>query len=183
MAATIYTQAQVVGMLAISKHVPFDDWEDQQGKNNRLKGREGTDEQRVRIKVFPDDESDLTEFAVETCRCVARGEASYSLFGKLLGYPEHVLCRYDLQTCRHTNPKWFPPFVIGSRVLHRHIYNERAIRDDWPWDKCAEPLDIPKTKRKLSFQQSIDRLTPHFLADIKLEVYDPDTAGTLFRKQ
>ncbi len=63
----------------------------------------------------------------------------------------------------------------------RHGDNERAIREGWPWDKCASPLKIPKTKKKLSLQQSIDRLTPIFLEDINLDIYDPEIGSLFFR--
>jgi hypothetical protein len=174
MAASIYTQRQIDAMIAEPKHVPFDAWD------HRWDGRESGDEHRIRVKVFPDNKASLTEYVVECCKCAARGEASFTLFGRLLGYPEHSVCRYERQLCRHNNPRWFPPSVIGSNVLHRHVYNERAVTEDWPWDKCAEPLKIVVPKRKLSLQQAIDRLTPEFLKDIKLEVHDPQTMG-LFR--
>jgi hypothetical protein len=181
MAAPIYSQAQADAMIVAPKYISYDAWNEQWANLCARVRRPASDEDRVRIKVESGD-GDLTEFCVECCKCPARGEASYTLFGKLLGYVEHPLCRYDLQVCRHTNPRWFPPWVIGSRVLHRHIYNERAIRENCTWDKCAEPLKIPKPKRKLSFQQSIDRLTPHFLTDIKLDIYDPKVAGMLFQR-
>lgn len=156
----------------------YDAWQ------NRYDGRSGTDEVRNRIKARPVDGDDLTDFTIEICRCVARQEASFTLFGKLVGYPDSPLCRYETQLCRHTNPKWFPPSVIPSRMLHRHVYNERAIREDWTWDKCAEPLKLKSVpKRKLSLQQSIDRLAPEFLKDTKIEIHDPDSASLFFNRR
>lgn len=176
MAAPIYLQEQVSAMMATPKHVEHDEWQ------KRFEGRAGNDEERNRIKVYPNDEKDSTEFVVETCRCIARGEASFTLFGKLIGYTEHPLCRYEIQISPHRNPKWFPPTMFGSLVPHRHIYNERAIREDHSWDRCAEPLKelaVPKKGKKFSVQQWIDRIGPIFVKDVRLDVADPD-ADPLF---
>jgi hypothetical protein len=169
MAAPIYTQDQVAAMIAMPKYVEHDAWE------KRFDGRLGNDEERNRIKAQPADEKDLTEFVIEICRCIARGEASFTLFGKLLGYTEHPLCRYEIQCSRHTNPKWFSPSMFGSFIPHKHIYNERAVREDYSWDKCAEPLrmSLPRKKRKLTITQWIDRIGPHFLKDANIEISDP----------
>lgn len=173
MAAPVYTQSQAQSMIEMQKVVPHDAWE------NRFEGRPSTTQEiRNRIRVVPEEEANLTEFIVETCLCPGRGEAAFTLLGKLLGYTEQPLCRYEVQISRHTNPRWFPPFVIAPRALHRHVYNERAIREDWPWDKCAELLKQPK--RKLSLQQAIDILTPIFINDVRLEIHDPDVLGHLF---
>jgi hypothetical protein len=172
MAAPIYSQAQVDRMIRTSKFVEQDAWQ------NRSDGRQSTIEQRDRIKAAPKDDTNLTEFWIESCRCPGRCEASFTLIGKLLEYPEHPLCRYDFQISKHTNPKWFSPYVIGPRVPHRHVYNEKAIREGWTWDKCAEP--IHQKKRTYSLEQAINLLAPIFLNDLRIEIYDPDTIGALF---
>src|SRR5438128_428070 len=118
MAAPIYSQQQVSALIALPKFVKYDEWQ------NRFDGRSTPDEERKRLKAHPVDATDSTEFVIETCKCIARGEASFTLFGKLIGYPEHPLCRYEVQISRHSNPKWFPPSMIGPRVLHKHVYNE-----------------------------------------------------------
>lgn len=156
-------------MMKMPKLVPHDAWQ------NRFEGRKTTDEMRDRVPCTPLDESDLTEFCIEICHCPARGEASFTLFGKLNGYTDHPLCRYETQIGRHVNPKWIDPYFIGAGILHRHVYNERALREGWPWDKCAEPLKLTKVpKRKLSLQQAIDQMTPIFLRDLEIEIHDPD---------
>jgi hypothetical protein len=176
MAAPIYSQEQVSAMIATPKSVKHDAWQE------RSAGRAGTAELRDRIPAHPIDESDLTEFVIETCRCIARGEASFTLFGKLAGYPEQALCRYEVQICRHANPKWFLPSMIGPRVLHKHVYSERAIREDWTWDKCAEPLkQHSRPRRKLTLQQCIDRLAPIFLQETNVKIHDADSMGLFGR--
>ncbi|MDP9172891.1 MAG: hypothetical protein M3O30_03385 [Planctomycetota bacterium] len=176
-AAPIYSQQQVTAMLKTPKVVEHDAWE------NRFDGRKSTEEARVRIPVSPEDDADLTVFAIESCKCIVRGEVSFTLFGKMLEYPEHALCRYEMQLCRHNNPKWFPPSFISSRALHKHVYNERAIRDDMPWDKCAELLNLKKRpRRKLSLQQAIDLITPIFINEIRLEIHDPNVRQLLFSR-
>jgi len=116
MAAPIYTQAQVAAMIATPKYVPHDAW------NGRSEGREGTDEVRNRIEAHPIDENDSTQFLIERCRCAARGEASFTLFGRLSEYVQQPLCRYEIQICRHSNPKWFSgPSYISARVPHKHV--------------------------------------------------------------
>jgi hypothetical protein len=169
MAAPIYSQEQVQRMLLVPKIVSHDEWE------NRFAGRQSPDEQRDRIKASPADADDLTEFWIEICRCAVRSEASFTMAAKLLEYPEHALCRYEVQLGSHTNPKWFTPHFVDRRALHKHIYNERAIREGFTWDKCAEPVKQPK--RKLSFQQAIDHLTPIFLEELRIEIHDPNVRG------
>jgi len=166
MAAPIYTQQQIDRMLKIPKSVPYDAWE------NRFEGRQSTDELRDRFKARPIDETDLTEFTIEICRCSVRHEASFTLFGRLLEYPEHPICRYEIQLCRHRNLKWFPPRIVDPRMLHKHVYSERAIREGWPWDKCAEP--IGQNRKNLSLEQAIGRLTPVFLENLKIEIHDSE---------
>lgn len=176
MAAAVYSQEQVSAMIAAPKYVQHEAWD------KRTEGRAGTDEVRNRIRAFPKDDQDLTEFAIEACRCIARGEASFTLFGKLIGYPEEPLCRYEVQLVRHTNPRWFSPLVVGPRILHKHVYNERAIREGWMWDKCAEPLRQKSTpRRRLSLQQCIDRIAPIFLKETNVEIYDPDSMSLFGR--
>jgi len=61
-------------------------------------------------------------------------------------------------------------------VPHKYVYNERAIREDWPWDKCAEPLKLKsRPRKKLSIQQCIDWIAPIFLNDTHVEIHDPDS--------
>jgi len=155
-------------MIALPKYVEHDEWE------KRFAGRVGNDEDRNRIRARPTNEKDLTEFIIEVCRCVARCEASFTLTGKLLGYTEHPLCRYDIQCSRHKNPKWFSPSMFGPFVPHKHVYNERGVRDDYAWDKCAEPLQmsLPK-RRRLTVTQWVDRIGPIFLKEANIEIRDP----------
>lgn len=167
-------------MIAVPKFVDYEAWYD------RKDGRPGTDEVRHRIKARPaNNKDDYTEFVIEACRCVARGEASFTLFGKLIGYPEQAICRYETQLCLHKNPKWFPPPLIQRRAIHRHVYNERAIREDWPWDKCAELVTFDKAmpRKKLSLQQYIERIGPKFLKDTNTEVHDPDSRDLFHMSQ
>lgn len=177
MAAPIYTQAQVAAMIATPKYVPHDAW------NGRSEGREGTDEVRNRIEAHPIDENDPTQFLIERCRCAARGEASFTLFGRLAEYVQQPLCRYEIQICRHSNPKWFSgPSYISARVPHKHVYNERAILEGWTWDKCAEPLKLnSQPKKKLSVEQCINWIAPIFLKEIHLEIHDPESNGLFGR--
>jgi hypothetical protein len=154
-------------MLKLPKHVEHDAWQ------NRHDGRSGD---RPRIKASPNDRTNLTEFTIEIFKCAARGEASFTLLGRPSGYPEHALCRYEIQLVRHTNPKWFEPVFIGPRALHKHVYNERAIREDFPWDKCAEPLALKShPRRRLSLEQAINRIAPIFLKELCVEILDRDT--------
>ena len=176
MAAPLYSQAQVAKLIAMPKFVPHDEWE------KRTDGRPGPEE-RQRIRAYPVDESDLTEFHIERCKWVARGEASFTLLCKLVGYPEEALCRYEIQLATHRNPKWFPPAYVGKRVPHKHVYNERAMREFGAWDKCATPLVFkPAPKRKMSLQQYIDRMiAPEFLKDVHVDIHDPDSMGLFYR--
>jgi hypothetical protein len=173
-AAPIYSQAQVAAMLKMPKIVDHDAWQ------GRQDGRESRDENRHRIEAQPEDKSNTTKFTIEICRCVVRAEASFTLLGKMLGYPEHALCRYETQICWHTNPKGYASGDIGPRAPHKHIYNEKMIRDGYPWDRCAEGLKLKKVRRKLSLEQTINRMAPIFLNEINVEIFDPDVAP-LFR--
>jgi hypothetical protein len=176
MAAPVYLQQQIVAMIATPKRVDYNAWQ------NRYEGRAKQTEERSRIEASPIDENDLTEFEIETCRCPAREEASFTLFGKLIGCPQEPLCRYEVQWCRHTNPRWFPPAYIGLRELHKHVYNERAIRENWPWDKCAELLNVKKKpKKQLSLQQCIERLGGIFLDETHTTIDDPASRDLFYK--
>lgn len=157
-------------MLAAPKYVPFDAWD------NRWAGRESTIETRHRIKAFPTDANDLTQFTIESCHCYPRREISFTLFGRMLSYPSVPICRYEVQNGRHRNPAMYPPRFVGNRVLHTHVYNERVIRHGGSWDACADVIG-PAVDR---VQEAIDRLTPLFLEQLSIEVHDPDVSGELF---
>jgi len=175
MAAPVYLQSQVDTMLNAPKYVRFNAWE------NRLPGRTHSEEIRHRIKAFPFDPKDATLFIIESCHCLSRRQVSFSLFGKMKGYPEHALCRYEIQTIRHRNPDWFPPQYVGNRVLHKHVYSERAIREGYTWDKCAEVLLC--RPQIFILERAIDHLTPLFLSELKIEIHDPDVLTSLFGRQ
>jgi hypothetical protein len=174
MRASIYTNAQVRAMMLAPKYVRYDAWEE------RWKGRDDKSDVKHRISVCPRDEKDPTEFSVESSICIARREVAFTFFGQLIGYPMLPLCRYDFQRGKHKNPRWWPgPEWIEPRVLHRHIYDERAEREGLGWDGCAEIIGEAVDR----VQQAIDRLTPAFLSDLNIEVHDPDAKGMLFPRQ
>jgi hypothetical protein len=147
---------------------------------NQKGGRESTVEWRPRIDAYPVDEANLTIFRIESCTCPARNEASFTLFGRMAGYGEHPLCRYEIQLCRHTNPKWFSPYVIAPWVLHKHIYSEQAIRRGHPWDKCASPLLKTQPRRRFSLQQAIGRISRIFLDENLIEIHGQNSEWMLF---
>lgn len=172
-----------MAMIALPKFVSYSAWQDRFDNVGVKDGRESALEWRPRVKAHPQNDLDLTEFVIETCRCPSRKEASFTLFGKLAGYPEQPLCRYEIQICRHNNPKWFPPPTVMPWVLHKHVYNERAIREGHPWDKCAEPILKKMPRNKLSLQQAMDRLSGIFLTETVVSVESPETNDLFFGRR
>lgn len=170
MAAPVYTQQEALMLIRLPKFVQFDAWE------NRWAGRETTNEVRHRIEAVPQNDSSGASFVIESCHCTNRMEVSFTLLGKLIGRPLQAICRYEMQLGKHRNPSWFMPRYIQARELHCHDYNERAIRQGLSWDACAEPIG-PQCDR---IQQAIERLTPLFLENLKIEIHDPDVRKSLF---
>jgi hypothetical protein len=171
-AAPIFNQLEVEQLLEMPKHAAHDAWEDRHN---------GRNEMQARVPVTPDDKSAFVQFEVEAYKCPEKNEASFTLIAKSVGRPEQAICRYEIHIGRHKNLRWMSPVFVGSKIPHKHIYNEKAVRDDWPWDQCAEPLKFKKSlPRKISLQQAIDRIAPIFLVEVHLEIYDPNVQ-TLFR--
>lgn len=165
MAAPVFSKSDVLRLIAMPKHVRYDDWQAD------WKSREGS-VPAVKIKAFPNDEDEDIEFIIERVDRRDRGEVTLNLYVKL---PElaraHPLCRYDLQNLRHRNPKWFTPKIIPSRTFHKHVYNERAVRENLPkdWALCAEPIDI---KPERDFQRNLSKLLRVFLEELHIEMHD-----------
>src|SRR4051812_1066058 len=116
MAAPIFSEDEVARLMAMPKHVRFEDWE------GKWSCRDGADD-KVRIKVYPaEPEDDDAEFLIEREERRYRGEIFITLVAKL-PQRRHPVCRYDLQQGIHRNPKWIRPRVVPPRAFHRHVYN------------------------------------------------------------
>lgn len=169
----IYTQTDVAQLMAVPKYVKYDAWA------NRLRSRQTVGEQCKKLQVWPEDENNLTEFWVEARhRPIGRVKTSLTLYAKIPGRNGHAVCRYDVQDQKHTNhPKWFLPRYVGRLVAHRHIFNEKAVREGHSWDACAEPLHLGDVG---PVEHRIERTARVFLSDTNITVHDPDAMGTLF---
>jgi hypothetical protein len=106
-----------------------------------------------------------------------RGLVAYTLIGEMPGRPDHPLCRYDIQASRHRNPQWWPPPVIPPRVIHRHLYNERAVREGQGWDWCADLVLAPE----LSARHNSAVLSQVFIDGIALTIQDPEVRDLFSR--
>lgn len=82
------------------------------------------------------------------------------------------ICRYDYHPGAHHNPDWFPPFEIGIKRFHRHLFTNRAYREHGPgqWDACATEIEQPKNP--LPPQQYLVHLKRVFMSDLKVETLD-----------
>jgi hypothetical protein len=178
MAAPIYNEAQIATLMTTPKYIAWDAW--QRRFETRTSGRAtAIGEFRHKLKASPVDPKDATSFEVEIFQCHTRTEIAFTLHAKLQGYTKVAVCRYDYQPGRHKNPKWFPPAVISNRVLHRHVYSPRAIREDLPWDACAEVISPLEVR---GMQAATDRLTQLFVQGLAIDVHDPDFRSGLFAR-
>lgn len=163
MATSIYTQVEIDQMLATPKDIELDAWEDRTQDRKRSPNS-------VAIEVSARDRDDM-DFNIAIVRSPRIGSESITLIGKILGRDRRAIARYDIHDAAHKNPPWFDPGFIGPRQPHRHLYNERALKEDREWHACAEPLDLP---------DDAQRLLGKLLDDLNIRFSDSKTNTQLF---
>jgi len=163
-------------MISVRKRVAFDAW------NKRKLGRATKGEFGCEIKAEPEDASIPTAFKIVIRKDERTDTYSLTLEGKLPGRIFEGLLRYNVHDSIHANPEWFPPPIIESGDLHRHVYQERAVREGRDWDACAELLKLPSAG---SPNQQYERLLGKFMVDANIRVSDSETHTGLygFRQQ
>lgn len=160
-------------MISMPKRVEHEAWE------KRKHGRRTNGERGAVILAFPERAEVKAEFKIEIRRHDATDSFALTLEGRLIGRPFEGLLRYNVHDSIHRNPDWFPPPIVESGTLHRHVYREQAVREGRDWDACAEVLNVDP-KGSLSPNQQIERLIGAFLVDASIRVSDSHTHGQLF---
>ena len=174
MAATIYRQAEVDWLIAMSKRADYEAWE------NRHEARRSAYEHSAEILVHPDDDSiKNVEFTVEFRWQISAFGFRVSLKASIDPRPQQAICRYDVHDGIHPNPPGVMPIEIDDRQFHSHTYSEEMEQEFLKWDRIAKP--IPSLGMASgNFERDWKRLKSAFLEDMKIKLIDSRTGVGLF---
>jgi hypothetical protein len=179
MAAPLYFQPEIDALLKMKKRIVADAWKPLTPAHKREAGkRQNSFEDVATMEAKAFDGSDKYEFQIELCHNLRNDAIAITLFAQIVPRNLTPICRYDVHDSPHNNPKWYSPRKIASGKVHRHIYNERAIRDGdlASWSDCGDSVRLPTGGSPASQR---DRLKRKFIGDLNLH-FDQREDQTLF---
>lgn len=169
-------------LLGMPKRVFAEDWESRLHSDQAVKPKKrrqvATFERKIRLKSRPEDSNASACFEIELVQNFRTDAVGLTLYAAIGLRPMLPICRYDFDDNEHENPDFcaFPSVTSGS--FHRHVYNERAVRELDRWDACAEKLELPTSGGP---KQLLDRLKGRFLQDLHIRFERKDDQQSVFQ--
>lgn len=178
MVAPLYFDREIAAMLAMEKRILSGGWKPLASPNKKSARKRTNEFESVGImSAEPLIGTPGYVFEIDVCHNLRSDSIHISLYAEIA--PRRVLpiCRYEIHDSLHTNPLWFPPVVIEGGQFHKHVYNERSIRegDQRDWCECASPLDLGG---QCSPDIAMQRLKNKFIDDLHLNFDERDDRQT-----